>query len=200
MFAEDAKEQTFATRDAWDEAIDRGIEAFEQRPRDVPFWFYGNGYGLGFECIYHPTDVLLVFFCIECAGTIYERSIWLETLPCVLDDVALKFPALLNILGAPFTDSGRVFTEHAFARAWHIAEYEVELELGFAEVARVIVGDNAVGPTPLSDVLEQNLGAISHRFIAHEHTVLGQHTAQSRRLATRGCAEVEDFHRCGARV
>ena len=71
FFPHHRHEQSLAPCESRDETVDGGVEAFEQRSRDVPFGLCGNHDGLGIVCVYYPTDVLFVLLYIKSTGTIY---------------------------------------------------------------------------------------------------------------------------------
>ena len=107
----------------------------------------------------------------------------------------MQAPTFLHVLETPLADGGGILAEHAFAGTGDVAEDEVECHLRLAEVKGIVVGDDAVGPVPLSDVLQKDLGTGGDRLVAHKDTTLGQDGAHGGRLAAGGSAEVEDISR-----
>ena len=154
------------------------MEAFEQRTSDVPFRFCLYWQHLGTQFLHHPANVLLVFFYIKGTGTIYKYAALIQALPGVAHYLALQLPAFLHVLRAPFLDGSLVLAEHAFARARHIAEDEIETRLCFAIVFGVKVGDEMMLVAPLLHVFQQDAGPIADGLVAVEHTVLGQGCTQ----------------------
>ena len=146
-------EESFAPRNARNEAIHGSLKVRKQRTRDVPWGIGGNVEGFSVVCVHDPTHVLLVFLRIKGTRTIYHDATRIQTLPGISHNFPLQTPAFLYILNTPLADGSKIFTEHTLARARHIAEDEVELCLGLLEIMRIIVGDDAVRSAPLGDVL-----------------------------------------------
>ena len=190
-FAQNAHEESLATGDARDETIDGGIEAGEERTRDVPGGLCGDGDGLGIVSVEDPAHVLFVLFYIKGTRTIYKDATGIQTLPGIGDNLPLQAPTFLYVLETPLADGGGILAEHAFAGAGDIAEDEVERHLRLAEVTGVVVGDDAVGPAPFGDVLQEDLGTGGDGLVAHEDTALGQDGTHGGGLAAGGSAEVE---------
>ena len=114
----------------------------------------------------------------------------------------MQAPTLLHVLETPLADGGGILAEHAFAGAGNVAEDEVECHLRLAEVTGIVVGNDAVWPTPLGDVLQKDLGPCRYRLVAHEDAALGQDGAHGGGLTAGGSAEVEDVlgsEECGVR-
>ena len=103
----------------------------------------------------------------------------------------MQAPTFLYVLETPLADGGGILAEHAFAGAGDVAEDEVELCFGLAEVTGVVVSDDAVGPAPFGDVLQKDLGTGRDGLVAHEDAAIGQDCAHGGGLAAGGGAEVE---------
>ena len=133
-----------------------------------------DGKHLGIELGEYPADVFLVLLGVKGARAIDQDAAVVEAGPRIADNLALQLPAFLYVLRAPFADGGRVLAEHAFARAGHVAENQVELHLGLSVITGVGVGDDVILVAPLRHVLQQDAGPLLHGFVAIEHTILGQ--------------------------
>ena len=68
----------------------------------------------------------LVFLGIEGASRVDEQSAWLQTLPCIGHNVALQCSTLGYLSCAPVGHRSFIFSEHAFARARHVGQNNVE--------------------------------------------------------------------------
>ena len=124
--------------------------------------------------------VLFVLLGIKGTRTINHDASRIQTFPGITDNLPLQTPTFLDILQTPFTDGGRILTEHPLARAGHVAENQVELRLRLTEISGVVVGDDAIRRSPFCDILQQDLRPRGNRFVAHQHAILWQDTTQSR--------------------
>ena len=190
LFLQNRHKQTFASRNARNESVNREVGAREVAG-DVPCIFYTlQCHHFSAKFLAYPGYVFLIFVCIEGAGRVNQDTAWLQTVPDIRYDFALQLPAVVHILGTPFADSPFIFAEHSFAGAGNIGKNHIKLQFRFLVIAGIVVGNNHIRMTELLYVLGKNLRAGAHRFVAEEQTPFRQGSSYGSRLSARGCTEI----------
>ena len=144
LFLQNRHKQTFASRNARNEPVNRKVAAREVMG-DVPCVFYTlQCHHFSAKFFAYPGNVLLIFVRIKGAGRVNQDTAWLQTVPDIRYDFALQLPAVVHILGTPFADSPFIFAEHSFAGAGNIGKNHIKLQLRFLVIAGIVVGYNHI--------------------------------------------------------